>query len=136
MTSEVLMTRKDVRRLQQMIQDLRASGRQHTQIDVLERELARARTVPIREVPEDVVTMNSRVRLRDLATGERDVYTVVYPRCSDWAAGYIPVLAPLATALLGAREGEVIRHGGPDSACTLEVERVLYQPEAAGDYHL
>ncbi|MGE5611703.1 MAG: GreA/GreB family elongation factor [Bacillota bacterium] len=136
MTSEVLMTRKDVRRLQQMIQDLRASGRQHTQFDALERELARARALSIREVPEDVVTMNSRVRLRDLATDERDVYTVVYPRRADWAVGRIPVLAPLATALLGVREGAVIRHGGPDSARTLEVERVLYQPEAAGDYHL
>ncbi len=42
-------------------------------------ELQRAQIVASDEVPDDVVTMNSTVVLRDLDTGEVETYTLVYP---------------------------------------------------------
>jgi len=80
--------------------------------------------------------MNSRVRLRDLRTGECETHTLVYPEAADLELGKLSVLAPLGTALLGSRTGEVIEFDTPGGVRRLKVERVLYQPEAAGDYHL
>ena len=42
-------------------------------------ELRRAQVVARAELPPDVVTMGSTVRLRDLETGENETYTLVYP---------------------------------------------------------
>ena len=45
----------------------------------------------------------------------------------------ISVLAPVGTAMLGFREGAIITWEVPDGVVRLEVEKILYQPEAAGD---
>ena len=50
--------------------------------------------------------------------------------------GKLSILAPLATALLGARAGQVVTFDAPAGPQRLQVEKILYQPEAAGDYHL
>jgi regulator of nucleoside diphosphate kinase len=48
----------------------------------------------------------------------------------------ISVLAPLGTAVLGYRLGDAFEWRMPGRVRRLKLERVLYQPEAAGDYHL
>lgn len=102
----------------------------------LEQELEQAVIVPSEEVPNDVVTMRSRVRLSDLNTGESIVYTLVFPSEANFDEGKISVLAPIGTAMLGYRAGSIIEWQVPSGLRRLKVEEVLYQPEAAGDYNL
>ena len=87
-------------------------------------------------VPRGVVTMNSRVRLSDTTSGQSETYTLVYPEEADITREKLSVLAPLGAALLGSRAGQTIRVNTPGGVRRLKVERILYQPEAAGDYHL
>jgi len=87
-------------------------------------------------VPRGVVTMNSRVRLCDDASGQSETYTLVYPEEADITREKLSVLAPLGAALLGSRAGQTIRVNTPGGVRRLKVERILYQPEAAGDFHL
>lgn len=105
-------------------------------LEKLERELACAQIVGPGEIPPDVVTMNSRLRFTDLDTGEEATYTVVYPQDADIDEGRISVLAPIGTALLGYRAGDVIQWPVPAGLRRLRVDAVLYQPEAVGDYQL
>ena len=42
----------------------------------------------------------------------------------------------LGAALLGSRTGEVVSFDVPVGTHRLRIERILYQPEAAGDLHL
>ena len=98
---------------------------------MLEQELDRAQIVSPSQVPEDVVTMNSRVRVKDVETGEDKTYTLVFPRDADFAQGKISVLAPIGTAILGYRVGDVIEWRVPGGRRKLRVEEVMYQPEAA-----
>ncbi|MGB4785506.1 MAG: GreA/GreB family elongation factor, partial [Candidatus Acidiferrum sp.] len=86
-----------------------------------------------RDIPADTVTMHSHVRVRDLDTGGESTYTLVFPSDADIAKGKISILAPIATALLGYREGDEIEWPTPGGRRRLNVIRVLYQPEAAGD---
>ncbi len=99
-------------------------------------ELNRAVVVNSREIPRDVITMNSRVRLLDLQTGEEMIYTVVFPEDADPEAGRISVLAPIGTAMLGFKAGDEIAWQVPAGVRRFKVVAILYQPEAAGDYHL
>jgi regulator of nucleoside diphosphate kinase len=98
----------------------------------LEAELDRARVVPDDKVPEDVVVMNSVVRLRDLDSDETEEYELVYPPDADVVQGRLSVLAPVGTAILGYRVGDVIEWPVPAGLRRLRVEEVLQQPERAG----
>ena len=102
----------------------------------LKEELDRAQIVLPKDIPSDVVTMNSRVRLSDMSKGEEQVYTLVFPRDADTVTGKISVLAPVGTAILGYRVGDMIEWQVPAGKRKLKIEEIIYQPEAAGDYHL
>jgi regulator of nucleoside diphosphate kinase len=103
----------------------------HGYLAALAGELRRARVVPRAEIPRDVVTMNSTVRLRDLETEEDETYTLVYPDDADIEANKISVLAPVGTALLGYRAGDVVEWPVPAGVARLRVEEVIFQPASA-----
>jgi regulator of nucleoside diphosphate kinase len=95
----------------------------------LETELMRAKIVDAANVPHDVVTMGSTVRLRDVDTDEVEVYTLVYPHEAKIADSKLSILAPIGTAILGYRVGDVVTWRVPSGPRRLQVEEVLYQPE-------
>ena len=99
-------------------------------------ELSRAVIVPAAEIPGDVITMNSRVRLMDLQDGSVLEYTLVYPGEANFAEGKISVVAPIGAAMIGYKVGDEIEWEVPAGRRHFRVEAVLYQPEAAGDDHL
>jgi regulator of nucleoside diphosphate kinase len=101
-------------------------------LDELQTELGRAEIVSPDDVPSDVVTMNSTVSLRDLATHEVDTYTLVFPERADIANHKLSVLAPIGTAILGYRVGDEFRWRVPQGWRKLKIEQIIYQPERDG----
>jgi regulator of nucleoside diphosphate kinase len=101
-------------------------------LESLLHELERAQPVDPEEVPADVVTMNSTVRLRDEVTGEMETYTLTYPDRANIAENRISVLAPMGTALLGARVGDGVEWDAPAGKVNFHIEEMLFQPEAVG----
>ncbi len=105
-------------------------------LEKLRGELNRADIVLPQEIPGDVITMNSKVVLLDLDTQEEETYTLVYPENANSTEGRISILAPIGTAMLGYRVGDVFEWEVPAGKRRLKVDKILYQPEAAGDYDL
>jgi regulator of nucleoside diphosphate kinase len=101
-------------------------------IDKLQRGINRARVVEPTRIKPNVVTMNSRVKLLDLARDGHEIHTLAYPQKADLRSGRLSVLSPLGMALLGAREGDVVRVMSADGPRDIKIESILYQPEAAG----
>ena len=134
----IYITELDRQRLEKLIElaGERSRRANHQYLARLEEELERAETVAPEEVPPDVITMRSSVRLRDLDTGGEMVYTLVFPSEANFDEGKISVLAPVGTAMLGYRVGDAIEWDVPSGRRRLKVEELLYQPEAAGDYNL
>ena len=99
-------------------------------------ELKRAKVVASEEVPTDVVTMNSVVRLKDLKKSNEMEITVVYPKDADLNSRKISVLAPVATAILGCKVGDEVEWPAPQGMLSYKIESIVYQPEAAGDLYL
>jgi regulator of nucleoside diphosphate kinase len=93
-----------------------------------------APTLPAQAVPPDLITMRTRIQLCDDAGREHEL-TLAYPAEANAAQGHISVLSPLGLSLLGCREGQTIQWQGPDRVVHHgTVARILYQPEAAGDF--
>jgi regulator of nucleoside diphosphate kinase len=128
----IFITEPDMEKLRQLLEGTRnpaSKDREH--LAMLEEELDRARLVSVGRVPADVVTMNSRVRMTDLDTGKEMIYTLVFPRDADFSQAKISVLAPIGTAILGYRAGDVIVWNVPGGKRKFRVEEILHQPEAA-----
>ena len=94
-------------------------------------QLAGAAVVRDEEIPRDVVTVHSRVRVKDLDSGNAATYVLVIPAHASAAAGVISVLSPVGTALLGRRQGDEIEFSRPGDLRRLRIEQVVFQPEAA-----
>lgn len=136
--TNIYITEPDYERLTKLIELAREreseSNREY--LDRLEEELDRADVVQQQDIPPDVITMRSTVRLQDLDTGEEMTYRLVFPTEANYDEGKISVLAPVGTAMLGYRRGDVIEWEVPSGVRRLSVKEVLYQPEAEGEYHL
>lgn len=136
--ASIYITEPDRQRLEKLIEiaGQNNGSENHEYLRRLEHELELAETVSPEEVPGDVITMRSKVRLKDLDTGEEMVYTLVFPSEANFEEGKISVLAPIGTAMLGYRVRSRIEWQVPSGLRRLRVEEILYQPEAAGDYNL
>jgi regulator of nucleoside diphosphate kinase len=132
----VVINERDFDRLNDLVHSPRLRSTHAPMVSTLEQELGRGRVVPPKSVPKGVVTMNSQVRFTDLGTREKETYTLVYPDEANVEDAKLSVLAPLGTALLGASVGDVVECRTPGGVRRLKIERILYQPEAAGDFHL
>lgn len=105
--------------------------------EALEEELGRAHVISQKDIPNNVVTMNSKVVFYDEASGKESEVTLVYPSDADLAAGRISILAPVGIALLGLRVGQSIDWKMPNgSVKNLKVQSVTFQPEASGQWEL
>lgn len=134
---KIQVTSFDMNRLFAMIELRRhQGGGEASSLHKLEEELARCDEVSSEEVASDVVTMNSRVLLSDMLTGNEIACTLVFPQDADASQHRVSVLAPLGTAILGYRVGDVIDWAMPSGVRQYKILGISYQPEAAGDYHL
>ena len=126
----------DKERLTRLLRETDSPTEDRAELEDLTREIERGAEVRPEEIPPDVVTMNSTVRLTDLESGTSHVYTIVFPSDADYDKGKISILAPLGTALLGYRVGDIVNWRMPRGDRRLRIDEIVYQPEAAGDFHL
>jgi regulator of nucleoside diphosphate kinase len=133
----ILVTHDDRRQLGAALEDFPADGTERRDyLHALEAVLEDAQGIDPSVLPQDIVTMNTTVELRDVDTEESETYTVVYPERADITLNRISVLAPIGTAILGRRRGDLVEVEVPSGRRRIRVEDIHYQPERPGDFHL
>ena len=73
---------------------------------------------------EPRVDIGSTIAVRDLETGELDVYTLVEPGDAKIAANRISSLTPMAHAIYGRQAGDVVEVAAPGGQIRLRIESV------------
>ena len=128
----IVITQADYVRLQRLVESSRVfRQRDAKHLDDLEEELERAAIMKAGEVPSDLVTMNSRVKVKDLNNGRVTTYQIVFPGEADIAKNRISVLAPIGTGLLGYSAGTTIEWQVPSGMRRFRILEVEYQAQAA-----
>jgi len=103
----------------------------------LEEELGRADIMASKDMPPNVMTMNSTARFKVSSAKEGFCLTLVYPKDVDQTGSTISILAPVGSALLGLTQGDEIEWPRPGGGSMLvRLDEVVFQPERAGKYHL
>ena len=134
--SNICITDYDLERLRELLRAAKRSGTQKEALIKLGKELERAIVISSGNVPADLITMNSKVRIKDLDTNEEMMFQVVFPSEANLDECKISILAPVGTALIGYKIGDTVRWQVPAGIRKLRIEEILYQPEAAGDIYL
>lgn len=130
-TPDIVVTSQDLERLQALI-----TRQPSERVERLDEELARAKVVGPREIPVDVVTMNSDVVIEDIVSGVRRNVRLVYPEAANAARAWVSILSPLGSALIGLRVNQEFDWILPYGKRRVRVVEVPYQPEANGDFAL
>lgn len=104
--------------------------------DTLQRCIRRARILPAEQIPQDVVTMRSIVRLRSVDTGRQRAVSLTFPDESEASEGRVSILSPAGIALLGCRAGDRVEWKDGGTIEQYELLDIIYQPEAAGHFDL
>jgi len=131
---KIYITKTDLEKLRALIAGIHASDpKTRINLDKLEKELDRAKVVSPQKVPKDVVTMNSQVRIFDSDSYSEATYTIVFPAQAKIADNKISILAPIGTALLGYRVGNVVEWEVPSGLKRLRIEEILCQSESKGN---
>lgn len=137
MSRGIFITSTDQERLEKLIQlEEEFTTGSKAPLQELKAELKRAVITEPQDIPHDVITMRSQVLLKDLNSGEEMICTLVYPDEADMLAGKISVLAPIGMAILGYRENDRVEWEIPEGMAQLRVEKILFQPEASGNFDL
>jgi regulator of nucleoside diphosphate kinase len=126
----VVITEEDMDRLSRLVRALKHSlFRDRPQLESLEQTLEGAEVKPSQRIPRNVIRMNSSIRVLDLDTQKKELYTLVFPESADISTSRISVLAPLGIALLGHVQRDLVEPKVPGGARRLRVERVWQSPE-------
>lgn len=99
-------------------------------VEFLVRELMRAHIVDEKDIPDNIVTMRSRVAFRVNDSEVDQVATLAYPGERDFYDDALSVLTPVGAALIGVSEGQSIVYPAPDGRpASLRVVKIMSQPE-------
>jgi len=132
---EITISSLDSQRLEDLIDSLSKGA--VAGVNELEEELARATVVAPREVPDNIVTMNSTVKFFVESTNKEFELTLVYPKDMDSSGKTISILAPVGSALLGLSIGDEIEWPKPGGGnLKIKIIQITFQPERSGEYQL
>ncbi|MFC2188659.1 nucleoside diphosphate kinase regulator [Peijinzhouia sedimentorum] len=133
----IILNRLDYARIKKCISDARNfNSINKAEADKLMMELDSATIVEPKDIPSNVVTMNSIVKLSFLNNNKQIQFQIVYPDQANLKENKISIFSPIATALIGYRDKDEIEWIVPSGLTKLRIDEIVYQPEAAGDYNL
>ncbi|MCW7468478.1 nucleoside diphosphate kinase regulator [Leptospira kanakyensis] len=134
--NKIYMTHFDYNRLKTMVLDYKKRNITNNNLKDLLGEMERAQKVDSHSIPPNYVTMNSVIELKNLEELEFQEFRLVFPEDANTEENKISVLAPIGTAVLGYKTGDVIHWKVPGGENQFQITKIKYQPEANGDFHL
>jgi regulator of nucleoside diphosphate kinase len=132
---QMLVTVNDYRRLIGLMEVASLKAKKPQIAEQLYNALMGAKMLPPENISSSVITMDSRVLVRDLSSGREAELTIVYPKDADNRQGKISVFSEIGIALLGQQGGDTVSWRVPAGNGQFEILEITYQPEAVGNYY-
>ncbi len=91
----------------------------------LQAELKKAKLVNADDFPNDVVGLNSKVRIKADGKNDEMELTIVTPDKANIKKKKISIMAPIGTALIGFRQGQKVKWKVPAGNTTFTILEVI-----------
>ncbi len=135
--NQIIISKQDYTRIHQAIASAKTSGTiKKEEAEKLLNELHHAKVVTSEEIPQNVVTMNSIVKIHFQNNKNTIQFQLVYPSQANIKENKISIFSSVASALIGYSVGDEIDWVIPSGMTKIVIDEIVYQPEAAGDFDL
>jgi regulator of nucleoside diphosphate kinase len=133
----IILSSLDAKRIRKHIEEAKQKGTLNN--FTIQRLVYEINMAEIREpdkIPNNIVTMNSEINFSFINLEKQGEIKIVYPNEADVKKGRISIFSPIANVLLGHKEGDILDWIGPMGQMNIRIEKIVYQPEAAGHFDL
>ena len=135
MEKEIKITELDYVRLSKLVSSAKSEKKIEIEnLNALIHEIDRAEKVDSKSITPEFVTMNSVLKVFNCSTEKLMTIKIVYPIEADYKKGFISILSPLGSALLGYRVGDIVKYEAPKGKVEITIRSIDYQPESQGEY--
>jgi len=90
----------------------------------LKEQLRSARVIDAKDVPTDIVSVGSKVKVEDVDHGDQDTYEIVGSAEANPAVGRLSNESPVGRALIGHKKGETVEVAAPAGAIRLKIVEI------------
>jgi transcription elongation factor GreA len=97
-----------------------------TRLAEIEDKIARAQIIDISKLSGKQVKFGATVQLVDEDSGDKAKYKIVGEDEADVKAGKVSITSPIARAMIGKEEGDVVEVMAPGGAKSYEIVKVKY----------
>ena len=87
----------------------------------LKEQLRAARVIDTTDIPKDVVSIGSKVKVKYVDDGETDEYEIVGSAEADPANNRLSNESPVGKSLLGHKKGDVVEVAAPSGSIKLQI---------------
>jgi len=134
---QIIISKQDSTRIHNAIRDAKLKNSiKKEDADKLLAELHSAKIVASEDIPKDVVTMNSIVKIHFHNNKNSVQFQIVYPYLANMKENRISIFSSVGSALIGYRVNDEIDWLIPSGMTKIVIDEIIYQPEAAGDFDL
>lgn len=97
-----------------------------TRLAEIEDKIARAQVIDVSKLSGKQVKFGATVQLVDEDTGDKAKYKIVGEDEADVKAGKVSITSPIARAMIGKEEGDIVEVMAPGGAKSYEIVKVKY----------
>jgi len=96
-------------------------------IETLKQQILKSKPVDAKKIKENIVTINSKIILRNIGNGMREEFHLVFPDDSDLKSRKISVFSGIGSQVLGSKIGAVIKENSSSEKYYM-IEDIIYHP--------
>ncbi len=97
-----------------------------TRVAEIEDKIARSQIIDVSKLSGKQVKFGATVNLVDEDSGDKSKYKIVGEDEADVKAGKVSITSPLARAMIGKEEGDIVEVMAPGGAKSYEIVKVKY----------
>lgn len=121
-TNQLILRKDDYAILNAYLKNARSQRTFNKQeADDLQAELKKAKLVDSEDFPQDVVGLNSTVKIQSDSKNAAMILKIVIPEEANIKENKISIMAPIGTALIGFREGQKVKWKVPKGYNTFTI---------------
>lgn len=107
-----------------------AQSHNEGRVNELEDYIARAEVIDVTKLSGDKIKFGATVQLLDEESEEEKTYQIVGDQEADVKKGKISISSPIARALIGKQEGDVVEVYAPSGVRCYEIIKIYYNTQS------
>jgi len=135
MNKERIFSKNDCEKILNLFDKYNVTDETEKQLlESLKQLILKSKPVDAKKIKENIVTINSKIVLRNIGNGLREEFHLVFPDDTDVRSKKLSVFSGIGSQILGNKIGAVIKENSSSEKYYM-IEDIIYQPQLKSELH-